>query len=224
MIDILKNTIMFRSFKKENLIELSKMTNIIHLKTGEVLFQQGQKFECFYYVITGTINLKRVSEQGNENVIEIMKDGDFFAESLMFINQSRYPVCSTANKSSTLIAINAKAYLNLINESKDATLLLLGDFSRRIHQLVSQIDEVTFYTSKSRAASYLLTCSESNGGKSFTFDAPKNIIASKLTMKPETFSRALHLFAESGFIIVKKNVVEILDRKAITAFISKENS
>ena len=45
MINTLKDTIMFRSFKKEALVNLDKMITFVQLKNGEVLFHQGQSFE-----------------------------------------------------------------------------------------------------------------------------------------------------------------------------------
>jgi len=61
---LLHNTLMFKIFDTKTLQHLDEMTVQITLDTNKVLFQQGQKYEYFYYVISGIIKLSSVSEEG----------------------------------------------------------------------------------------------------------------------------------------------------------------
>ncbi|MBI2801384.1 MAG: winged helix-turn-helix domain-containing protein [Gammaproteobacteria bacterium] len=47
---------------------------------------------------------------------------------------------------------------------------------------------------------------------------PKQVIASRLSSKPETLSRILHELAHAGIVEVNGPLVEIIDIKALTRF------
>jgi len=49
------------------------------------------------------------------------------------------------------------------------------------------------------------------GSEQFTLHAPKGALASRLSVKPETFSRILHSLSSKGVIQVKSNRVSVLD-------------
>jgi CRP-like cAMP-binding protein len=214
---------MFKVFDAKQLVDLNKMTTLVELDSEQVLFQQGQEFKYFYYVISGIIKLSSVSQDGSENVIEIMQKEHFFAESLMFINKPQYPVQASSIVKTALVAIDAKKYRALISQSESAMMQLLGDFSHRIHQLVKQIDDISFHSTKSRVASYILRCCDMHSSLTFSLDIPKNTIASRLSMKPETFSRALHFFDGKGIITVSKRTIEVHKQDQLIEFINKEN-
>ena len=223
MIKLLHDTIMFSIFDSKELENLDKMTAQINLDTDMVLFQQGQEFKYFYYVVSGIVKLSSVSEEGSENVIEIMQKGNFFAESLMFINKAQYPVRATAISNISLIAIDAAKYLELIAHSEKGAFHLLSDFSLLIHQMVKQIDDLSFHSTKSRVAAYILRCCEMHSAVVFSLDIPKNTIASRLSMKPETFSRALHFFENLEIISINKRTIEVHNKNKLIEFINKES-
>lgn len=222
MENILRDTMMFKVFDDKQMENIGEMTNRISLDDNMVLFQQGQNYQYFYYVISGIVKLSSVSEDGTENVIEIMQKDNFFAESLMFIKKPRYPVRAVALAKTQLIAIDAKKYRDMVLQSENATLHLLSDFSQRIHQLVRQIDDISFRSSKTRVASYILRCCDAYSALTFSLDIPKSVIASKLSMKPETFSRALSFFSDMGMISVTKQAIEVYQKKQLIDFVNKE--
>jgi len=223
LIEKLRNTLMFASFRDEEVKHLQEMIHIVHLKSGESLFQQGQEFKSFYFVNSGIIKLSRFSEDGAEKIIELIRPNQFFAEALVFLRSPHYPVMATAMKPSELIAIDAKKYAELLHQSVDACFNLLGSMSQRIHRLVSEIDSLTLHSSKSRLAGYLLGCLAHSSSNTFDLELPKGVIASRLSMKPETFSRALHNLEESGIIKIEKRQVTIHDEHKLTEIAHHEN-
>lgn len=50
---------------------------------------------------------------------------------------------------------------------------------------------------------------------SFNLETPKGVIASRLSVKPETFSRILSNFSSQGLVKVKGGEVEILNPKGL---------
>jgi CRP-like cAMP-binding protein len=127
-------------------------------------------------------------------------------------------------KKTELIAIDSQKYAALLQNSVDSCFKLLGVMSQRIHGLVNDIDSLTLHSSKSRLAGYLVSCltHSSSAGKTIKLELPKGVIASRLSMKPETFSRALHNLDESGIISVEKRQVTVNDELALREIANHE--
>ena len=222
LIEKLRNTLMFSSFHDDEIRHLPEMTHIVRLNPGDSLFQQGQEFRSFYFVNSGIIKLSRLSEDGLEKVIELIRPEQFFAEALVFLRSPHYPDMATAMKDTELVAIDAQKYAALLHNSADSCFKLLGSMSQRIHGLISDIDSLTLHSSKSRLAGYLIKCLSHYPDGTVNLELPKGVIASRLSMKPETFSRALHSLDETGVITVNKRMVTINDEQALQEIANQE--
>jgi len=85
----------------------------------------------------------------------------------------------------------------------------MADMSQRLHQRLNEIDSLTLHNATYRLVTYLLgelpegvlTSTE------IVLTTPKHIIASRLSIKPETFSRILTRLARDGLIVVRGNSI-----------------
>ena len=73
---------------------------------------------------------------------------------------------------------------------------LLVQTREKKHDWIGEIDLLTLHGNKSRVAGYLTNCMSAHSQNYFKLLLSKAMIASRLTMKPETLSRALHSFDE----------------------------
>lgn len=186
----------------------------LRLAEREPLFEQGDSADRFYLVLKGQIKLARISPDGNEKVIEIVTPGSTFAEALMFLNRPRYPVGASAIGPAEVISIDAKDFVAMLRESVDTCFLLLGDMSRRLRGLIVQIDEITLHSATCRVAGYLLRRCEAEG-PDLVLDVPKLVLASRLTVQPETFSRILRVLSDRGVVRIDGREVHVLDSEAL---------
>ncbi len=182
---------------------------------GQWLFSQGDPARCFYLVESGQMRLFRLAPDGAEKVIEIVSPGQTFAEALMFLNAPRYPVCAAALAPTVLIAIDARDFAATLRESVDTCFVIMGALSRRLRGLIGEIDNLTLHTAKSRVARYLLAhCPEDR--RAFALDVRKGVLASRLSVQPETFSRVIKHLADDAVISVHGAHITILDRATLS--------
>ncbi|MCU0836547.1 MAG: Crp/Fnr family transcriptional regulator [Chromatiaceae bacterium] len=186
----------------------------LRLAEREPLFEQGDPADRFYLVLKGQIKLARISPDGNEKVIEIVTPGSTFAEALMFLNRPRYPVGASAIGPVEVISIDAKDFVAMLRESVETCFLLLGDMSRRLRGLIVEIDEITLHSATCRVAGYLLRRCEEEGPH-LVLDVPKLVLASRLTVQPETFSRILRVLSDRGVVRIDGREVHVLDSAAL---------
>lgn len=192
--------------------EVVEHARLVQLAAGQDLFQQGQALTAIYLVTEGMIRLYRVSLQGEEKVIDLVGPGRSFAEAALFMGR-RYPVCAAAQSASRLIAIDAAHFRGWLAEDTERCFRLMAAMSARMHKLLNDIDQLTLMKATDRLLQYLLDHSDPDeeGRWVVELEAPKLVIASRLGIKPETFSRLLHKLTEQGCIEVQENRIHIAD-------------
>jgi CRP/FNR family transcriptional regulator, dissimilatory nitrate respiration regulator len=213
-IDDLRRAPLLRPLDDDQLARVAARAVALRLDEREALFEQGDPAERFYLVRRGQIRLYRLSPEGNEKVIEIVTPGSTFAEALMFLKRPRYPVGAAAIGPAEVISIDAADFVVMLHESVETCFILLGDMSRRLRALIGEIDGITLSSATARVAGYLHRRAEAEGD-SFRLDVPKLVLASRLTVQPETFSRILRVLSDRGVIRVDGPSVEVQDRAAL---------
>ena len=214
ILDALKQSHLFSELSAEQLERVRRHSHITDLVEGESLFFQGDDVSSFYLIVSGRIKLYRVSADGKEKVVEIMERGATFAEALMFLSKPHYPVTATAIAPSRVIGINCREFKSMLRESIDTCFLLLGSMSFRLRGLISEIDTLSLDTGTVRTVSYLLSQAPSDAD-SYELQVAKSVIASRLSVKPETFSRILKHLHEQNIVTIEGRNVTIHDRGAM---------
>ena len=214
MAEELRSALLLSGLSREQIQRVSRHATRVALDEGQMLFTQGEPAARFYLVLSGQIRLFRLSPEGVEKVIEIVSPGQTFAEALMFLNAPRYPVCAAALSPAELIAINARDFALMLHASTETCFVLLGALSQRLRALISEIDDLTLHSATSRVARYLLTKLPPDR-RALELGVRKSVLASRLSVKPETFSRVVKALGEQGVISVQGSHVTILDREAL---------
>lgn len=214
MIDELRRAPLLSRLEATQLQRVARHANRVKLNAEQLLFSQGDSATRFYLLLSGRMRLFRLSPEGAEKVIEIVSPGQTFAEALMFLNAPRYPVCSAALADSELIAIDAVDFAAMLRESVDTCFVLLGALSQRLRGLIGEIDDLTLHTATSRVARYLASHLPP-GAQSLELDVRKAVLASRLSVQPETFSRVIKSLSEQGIIRMDGTLVSVLDQRAL---------
>jgi len=223
MIKEARTGLLLSALNGEQLARVCRRASRMKLDEGQMLFGQGDPADRFYLVLKGQIRLFRLSPDGAEKVIEIVAPGETFGEALMFLSAPRYPVCAAALSPADLIGIDARDFSRMLRESVDTCFVLLGVLSQRLRGLIREIDNLTLHTATSRVARYLLTKLPAERHV-LDLDVRKGVIASRLSIKPETFSRVEKGLREKGIIDVDGSHVTILNREALEGIAELGNS
>jgi CRP-like cAMP-binding protein len=210
---------LFSALSEIQLARIRRHCHITDMVEGESLFFQGDNANSFYLVLSGRIKLYRVSPEGKEKVVEIMETAATFAEALMFMDEPHYPVTATAIAPSRVIVINGREFKAMLRESVDSCFLLMGNMSFRLHGLIREIDTLSLDTGTVRTVAYLLHQAPTDAD-GFELKVAKSVIASRLSVKPETFSRILKNLHERDIVSIDGRNVTIHDRNAMMGICS----
>lgn len=208
----LRQAYLFADVDDAQLVRLGRSIQNVQLQHGDTLFHHGQPAERFFFLRTGQVKLFRVSPDGHEKIIEIIRPGQTFAEAVMFVGpHGRYPVSCEAISDCALYALDQRAFLQELADSHEISFGMLASMSRRLHMLVNQIDGLTLQNATYRLVMYLLeqTPRDATATTDLQLTTPKNAIASRLAIQPETFSRILGKLRDQGLVAVHGNQITL---------------
>ena len=210
--DAVRRIYLFSGMADTEFLDVMVHAKPISLAPGKLLFNQGDPATAFYWVAEGVIRLFRASPQGDEKVIELTGANRLFAEATLFMG-GRYPINAVAQTPSRLIAFDSRAFKDWLAHDTERCFRLMAGMSARLHKLVNEIDRLTLMKGADRLLQYLLDHSDPDdtGRHRVEWEAPKQVIASRIGVKPETLSRLLHKLSDQNCIEVQGNVIYISD-------------
>ncbi len=185
--------------------------------TGELLFNQGDAAQAFFLLQSGAVKLYRLSAEGQEKVMRLIRPGQSFAESVMFMNEPRYPVHGQGIEGGSLVSIECEAFLAILRESFDTCCAVMAQMAQRIQTHWDEIELLALQNSRYRVIHYLLGLvpDGQRGRLNVILPTRKGLIAAQLAITPETFSRVLRALTDEGLIEVQDEVVDIYDTEVL---------
>ena len=196
--------------------QLNKMLSTckkISLPARTTIFEKGTSAEYFYMLRSGQVKLFCLSTDGVEKVMEILSSTQTFAEAIMFMPKHLYPVSAETITDSELYRFEMKPFRELLESSNDICIRLLGIMARHLHVMINDINNLSLHNATYRFVEYLLEQLPEGAFElsDIHLSTPKNIIASRLSIQPETFSRILLQIRKKGLIEVHGNDICLLD-------------
>jgi CRP-like cAMP-binding protein len=212
---LLANLALFRELSQEQLAPLAMKSRPHRIVRGEVLFHRGDPAVEMYMVVYGRIKLSFVSPAGAEKVVDIIGPGGSFGEAVMFL-ESPHVVTAQALADSLLVSVPKDVVFERIDKDAHFARRMLGGLSARLHKLVADVESYSTRSGTERLIGFLLhDCGgeADGGGDVLELELPvaKGVIASRLNLTQEHFSRILHDLAALGLIEVQGRRVRVLD-------------
>jgi CRP-like cAMP-binding protein len=214
----LRRNPLFAGLDQAQLSRVLQTAQVIKLDGGEHLFEAQQEARQFFMVRSGAIRLYLSSPDGSEKVLHLVTPGQTFAEAITFMDSQRYPVNASAVGKGEVIAFSNATFREILQESTDTCFRLMADLSAWLKRQIDEIDALTLQNATLRFTNYLLHHIPAGQLHDVQLElaAPKHVIASRLSIKPESFSRILRNMQQSGLISVDSNTICIKDVEALS--------
>ncbi len=212
---------LFKELAPAELDRVAASTTELHVPRGEILFNKGDPTTGFYLVIYGQVKLSFVTPSGQEKVVEIIGPGNSFGEALMFMERP-YIVMAQALADSMLLHISKQTVFDELAREPEFAKKMLAGLSRRLHSLVSDVESYSLQSGTQRVIGYLLRQDDGQGAgegpAKLTLPVAKAVVASRLNLTPEHFSRILHELQSHDLIRVDGRDVHLVDVARLRAY------
>jgi len=187
----------FNHLETEQMDEVMRKIERQTFTKGEFIYRAGEKSDSLYIVHTGQVKLYRLSESGKEQMLRVLRPGDFTGELALFQTSSQ-AAYAEALVDTEVCSMSRDTLQSLLAEYPEISWKILQELSQRLNQSEKQTTDVATEKVETRIAYYL---AESMGDKKvFELPMSKKDVASYLGTTPETISRKLAEFETAGWI------------------------
>ena len=210
---LLKQIALFDQLSDEELANIVAGTTEQHVRRGETIFRRGDPCNGFHFMVYGQVKLVAVSPAGAEKVVRLLGPGETFGEALMFLGKP-YILSAVALADSMLLNIEKKAVFNELAARPELAHKIIAALSQRLHSFVADVKSYSLHSGTQRVIGYLLQAHSAQGEETVQLGVSKNVIASRLNLTPEHFSRILNELSCKELIRVDGRAITILDVEA----------
>lgn len=209
----------FAAADPEPLARLARTVRTVRLRERDSLFREGQAADRFFVLQSGMVKLFRLSAQGQEKVISLMRPGEIFAMPMMFLQERFYPVHAEALAPCEVLEVPYAAMQALLAESYVTCLQVMRHMSKLLQSHIGEIDGLCLQSAHARLVQFLVDQLPSGGldqrSGVLLLDYPKQVIAARIGVKPETLSRILSVLSRKGLISVQNRQIVLHDIPAL---------
>ncbi len=203
----------FKGLPEHCFDDVIQNAGILFLKKNERLYEYGLKSWQFFLIHSGQIALFQMSQEGNEKIISLHNSGQIFAEEIMFTNDKRYPTCARVSNVTVLFYFDARHFKKQLHNYPALCFSIMSDLSTRLREQTQEILELSIHDAQYRLVRYLLKKGCKGDLEScrpvVVLATTKTLLASRLSITPETFSRILSRLKKQGLISIDDSVITL---------------
>jgi len=213
--NVLSRSQLFGGLSDEHLKEIGDVSIEKRVDKGEIIFFDGEEGNGFYLVAEGVVRVYKMSLEGKEQILHIVKAGETVGAVPVFSGKS-FPANAQAITESLLLFFPKEKFISLITGNPSLTMNILAILSMRLREFTVQIENLSLKELPGRLAAYLLYQSQvQGGGDHITLDISKSQISNILGTRPESLSRVLGAIRERRLIEVDGPNIRLLDRNGL---------
>ena len=201
---------LFGDLAADELDRIAAGTTELHVARGTRIVERGEACNGFHCVVYGQVKLAFVSAQGSEKVVQIIAPGQSFGEAVMFMEKS-YIVSAHALNDCFLLHISKQVVFDELEQNPKFSRRMLAALSRRLHGVMGDVEAGALRSGTQRVIGYLLREVLLAEGDQIELAVGKGVIASRLSLTPEHFSRILHCLSEQQLIGIHGKRISILN-------------
>lgn len=206
---ILANTSLFKMLDDAQLDDILSCTRTTQAKGNMPIVDHGEVASGAFWIVYGQVKITLHTKQGTEKILEILGQNTCFGLGEMLLQRPHIALVKTITDS-MLLHVDRAAIMRVAEQNFAFSHELMTCVGRQFYSLVRDIEGYS-QTAKQRLAEYLLRQSRREISDNIELVAKKSLIASRLSLTPETLSRLFHDLAADGLIAMSGRRIKILD-------------
>lgn len=219
----LKKIAIFSDLDEGSLERIASLINERRYQKGSLIFMEGEEAEAVYFIKKGKVKIFKTGQDGREHIINILPEGEVFAESCLF-GLNKYPASAEAYEDIEALLIKIKDFEKLLEEYPKISIGIIKAMGKRLQMVSKKIENLALRDAYGKTAMLLMDLilkkhSKLYDGLEFDTDLSRQEMASMVGLTRETFTRALAKLKESGAIDFERDRIKIISVDKLKDFI-----
>ena len=187
----------FQNLTSEEKQEVAQITSQKSVEKGELIYSMGDEVDSLFVIHSGLVKIYRLSDTGKEQVLRLVKPGDFLGELTLF-SHSPMGHYAEALEPCSMCIIEGSQLKALMGKYPTIAFKVLEELSQRLEKTEQLLEDISLHSVERRLAQVLLDLSA--GGNEIELEMSKRDLASQMGMSGEKLSRKLSSFEAQGLI------------------------
>jgi CRP-like cAMP-binding protein len=176
---------------------------------GEIILLEGEPAEALFFVASGAVKIFTTSPEGKEQILSIVRPGESFNDISVF-DDGPNPAGAQAMVAVELYGIGKQDIDNIIRRHPQIAINVMKVMAKRMRQLVSLVEDLSFRRVLSRVAKILLEYGSEKTEPRARLTQQE--IAAMAGTAREVVGRSLKSLEENGTIRMESHRVVITNR------------
>lgn len=194
--------------------ELIAHTRYSHYAKREFIHRGALAHTGTLHVISGSLRVYLVSEEGREFTLYILRDGDIaLMASISFLNTVPCDIAIEAGKNTELFISDTMAVRSIFSENINVRARAYEYAIERLSEMLWKFQQMIFLSADRRLARFLLAESTRTAGDEIRLTHEET--AQYLGTAREVVSRLIREFSQEGLVQTFRGRIRILNRTAL---------
>jgi CRP/FNR family transcriptional regulator, cyclic AMP receptor protein len=209
----------FSMLKQEEAVGLANRLVLRRFGQGQIIFHHGDPGGLLYIISEGKVKISHSTTEGQEALLAILGEGDFFGE-LALLDNSPRSATAEALEPTEALTLHREDFRRYLNSNPEFAMHVLQTMAKHIRRLNSQLSDIFFLDLPGRLARTLLRLADEHGrvvDNQIIIDLAltQTDLAEMTGATRVSINKALGRFRRAGWISTKGRQFTILDRPAL---------
>lgn len=208
---ILKQIPLFQQLNDVDLTRLASSLSELHLEKGETFFRKGARGDALCIIKRGRIKISLSSGAGDEVILAIFSETDFFGEMALLDGKPR-SADATALEPVDLLLLSRQDFISFLSANSNAMLAVLESLSQRLRRTDDLLHDTCFLHVSGRFAKKLVELALAHGRRDgdvirINLGLTQKDMASMVGATRESINKELRVLREKGLVTIEENVI-----------------
>lgn len=213
IVELLSRIPFLEGLNRKDLEALAREAVVAQYRKNQVLFVEGQPSHSFYFICRGRVKVYRVSPDGREQILHLLRDGEPIAL-VPFFDGGPYPANAEVLVDSTIAFMRFEDFRRVCEAHPSILFHTLRAVARRLRRAQEEIASLALKDAGQRLAARLLELADRHGqregdGIAIDLNLSRQELGNMIGVSRETATRLLHQFQREKIIEIDGSRITI---------------
>lgn len=209
----------FSGFTQDDLKKIVNRSIVKNVPAGEFIIHESDEAVAAYFLLSGRVEVLRMSLAGREQVLALLTPGQGFNIAPFFLPEQSKAASVRAVTDSQVLVIPAEHFLTLLEQLPAFNRMVMREYAQRLKSLTIRVEELGLYSVRARLVRFLLEQADRHGvSQRLTQDE----IARHIGTVRDVVGRCLRSLESEELIQLQRQHIRLLDRAALQKIAGSE--